>query len=521
MKYKQARQLLFYGTILTVAILFFCDSAMALNWDFNNGMVLDLDVTTGYAAGIRTGNRDHELWASNVNADDGSYNFDQWDMINNRFSIIADLDFNYLDSYGVFVRPRAFYDFAYMSNNSNNHPTTNNNFVAGVIDNNDEWPDEVESAHGQNAEILDAFAYAGFDVGGGRYIDLRAGRQAIQWGESLFLQGGIASAMAYLDVTASNAPGTEVKEILLPSGSASVQMDLTQAISVGGFYQWEWEKHRLNESGSFFTDKDFLDEAGYVYLYEVAPGTVIPVMERRKDLDKEPDDQGQYGFNMMYRASWLGETEFGLYYINYHEKLPTFNPDVANGRYFITYGEDVKLYGFSVSSQVGPANVSGELSYRQDFPVATTDPVDSIKEADYWQAQVSWLYYTPIVPGIDNFGFLGEVGCNHVQDFTDEDLSAQDKHKFSWGFTAVLKAEWYQILPDLDLAVPIAYKGNPEGNSVNTLTFDEKNDSGSIGLEFTYKNTTKATFKYVNYFDSIDNSYSDRDYVTFDIKYTF
>ncbi len=517
MKYKQARKQLFFGTVLVVAILFLTDSAMALNWDFNNGMSLDCDITIGYAAGVRTGDRDEELLAANVNGDDGSQNFDQWDMINNRFSIIADMDVNYKDSYGVFVRPRAYYDFAYMGTNSNESPTTNNNYVAGVIDNTDDWPEDVEDVHGNKAEILDAFAYAGFEVGGGRYLDLRAGRQVIQWGESLYVQGGIASAMAWLDTITANAPGTEVKEFLSPTGAVSAQMDLTGSIAVGAFYQWEWEKHRLNESGSFFSDKDFLDEAGNAYLYEAAPGVIIPVMERRKDLDKEPDDQGQYGFNVMYRASWLGETEFGLYFINYHEKLPVFNTDPANGLYFITYAEDVKLYGFSFSSQIGTANISGEFSYRQDFPVATTE---GIEEADYWQAQLSWLYSITF-PGVDRLAFQGEVGCNQVQDYSDEDLSAQDKHKFAWGFVAVLSPEWYQVLPDLDISVPLVYKGNPEGNSVNTLTFDEKNDSGSVGVQFTYKNAIKASLKYVNYFNSMDNSFSDRDYAAFDIKYSF
>ena len=54
----------------------------------------------------------------------------------------------------------------------------------------------------------------------------------------------------------------------MPSGSASVQMDLTETVSAGAFYQWEWEKHRLNESGSYFSDDDFLDEAGHAYLFD-------------------------------------------------------------------------------------------------------------------------------------------------------------------------------------------------------------------------------------------------------------
>ena len=516
MKCKNAHRQWTYGIIVGVAIFSFCSSAIAMSWQYENGINLDVDVTLGYAAGIRAGDRDEEFLASDVNADDGSQNFDQWDMINNRFSAIADIDLNYKDTYGVFVRPRGFYDFVYTGSNSNASPGTNNNYVGGAIDNPDDFAEETEDAHGRKAEILDAFAYAGFEVGGGRFLDIRAGRQVIQWGESLYLQGGIASAMAYLDVTAANAPGTEVKEILMPSGSASVQMDLTETLAAGAFYQWEWEKHRLNESGSYFSDDDFLDDAGNAYLYDHPLYGVIPIMYRGED--QKPDDQGQFGAKLMYRAGWLAETEFGLYFINYHEKLPTFNTDVGNGIYYLSYGEDVKLYGISFSSLIGSANISGEFSYRQDFPVVTTN---GVQDADYWQAQMSWLYSYPGIPGIDRVSLNGEVGCNRVQGFTDEDLSEQDKHKFAWGFTAVLSPEWYQVLPDLDIAIPLVYKGNPDGTSVNTLTFDEKDDNGSIGMSFTYKNAYKASLKYVHYFEDLDNSLSDRDYIAFDFKYTF
>jgi hypothetical protein len=487
-----------------------------MSWGFENGVDLDCDITLGYAAGMRAEDRDQQFLAADVNKDDGSQNFDQWSMINNRLSVIADIDLNYKKSFGLFVRPRAFYDFTYMGSNDNASPGTNNNFVAGAIDKTDEFADETQDAHGNKAEILDAFVYAGFEVGDGHFVDVRAGRQVIQWGESLFVGGGVASAMAYLDVTSATAPGTEVKEILLPTGAASIQMDLTDSITFGAFYQWEWEKHRLNESGCYFSDDDFVDEAGNVFLFDHPVYGVIPLMSR--GVDQHPDEQGQYGVSAMYRAGWLAETEFGLYYLNYHEKLPVFNPDLANGTYNLLYGEDVKLFGLSVSTLVGSTNISGEFSLRQDFPVVTTKGVE---KADYWQAQMSWLYSYSGIPGIDRLGFNGEVGCNSVQEFSNEDLSPQSKDQFAWGYTVMLSPEWYQVLPNLDISVPIAYKGNPDGTSVNTLTFDEKDDSGSIGINFTYKSAYKGSLKYVHYFDSLENSLSDRDYIAFNIKYTF
>ena len=498
---------------LAAIVLVVPGMADAMSWDFDNGLGLDCDVTLGYGAAVRAGEpSDHIL--ADPNIDDGSRNFDRWDFINNRFSIIADIDLRY-NNFGAFVRPRAFYDFAYMTSNANDSPGTNNNFIAGTIDSNDEFDSETEDAHGKKAEVLDAFAYANFDIGGGRYLDLRAGRQVVQWGESLFIQGGIASAMAYLDATASNAPGTEVKEILLPSGSVSAQLDVTDSIAVAGFYQYEWEKTRLNESGSFFSDKDYLDEAGNVYLFDHPLYGVIPLMKRGDD--KHPDDQGQYGASLIYRAGWLAETEFGFYFINYHEKIPTFNTSVANGIYWLSYGEDVKLYGASFSTLVGSANISGEFSYRQDFPIMT---VRGVENSNYCQGQMSWLYSYAAIPGTDRVSFNGEVGFNRVLSLRDEDID-QGKTKFAWGLSMTVTPEWYQVLPNLDMTLPISYKANPKGTSVNTLTFDEQNDSLSVGVQFTYRSNYKISLKYVDFINDSDSSVADRDNIAFDFKYTF
>ena len=426
-------------------------------------------------------------------------------MVNNRFSTIADIDVQY-NNFGLFVRPRAFYDFAYTGDNSNTSPATNNNLIAGTINKTDQFDDETEKAHGRRAEILDAFAYAGFDLGG-RNLQLRAGRQVIQWGESLYIGGGIAAAMAYADATAANAPGVELKEVYLPSTAVSAQMDITDTVSFGAFYQFEWEKTLLNESGSYFATSDFLDEAGHRLI------TAAGILSRTED--DEPDDMGQFGLSLMYRASWLAETEFGLYFLNYHEKTPQVITNIPAKTYHLTYAEDVKLYGASFSSQVGSANVSGEMSYRQGYPIATKS---GTQEGNIIQSQVSWLYSYGSTPFSDQLALNGEVAANRVLAYENEDLNAKDK--FSWGYSLTINPQWYQILTDLDLAMPFNYKGNPNGNSANGI-FTEEADSGSVGLEFTYKNVYKINLKYVDYFNSSRNALSDRDYVALDLKYTF
>jgi hypothetical protein len=91
----------------------------------------------------------------------------------------------------------------------------------------------------------------------------------------------------------------------------------------------------------------------------------------------------------------LNSTEFGLYYINYHSRVPLFSGikgktttvltggplaalvgQTGTGTYFAEYPEDINLFGASFNTQ-GPAGIAfqGEYSYRSNIPIqyATTE----------------------------------------------------------------------------------------------------------------------------------------------------
>ena len=115
------------------AVMSIFGSAEAMNFTLGPDTSIDCDVTLSWAGGIRAKDRDENSPAmTDVNGDDGGWNFDQWDMINNRWTAIADVDVQH-KNVGVFARPRAFYDFVYMKDNSNpglaEHPI-NNNYLA-------------------------------------------------------------------------------------------------------------------------------------------------------------------------------------------------------------------------------------------------------------------------------------------------------------------------------------------------------------------------------------------------------
>jgi hypothetical protein len=98
-----------------------------------------------------------------------------------------------------------------------------------------------------------------------------------------------------------------------------------------------------------------------------------------------------------------------------------------------------------------------------------------------------------------------------------EDMAFSD---FAWGYSLALTPKYYQLIPNLDMELPVVYKCNPSGSSPNK-TFTEGADSASIGTTFTYKNVYKFEIKYVDYFNPVRNTLADRDLIGVNFKYTF
>ncbi|NPA25674.1 MAG: DUF1302 domain-containing protein, partial [Deltaproteobacteria bacterium] len=221
--------------ILVLSIAALPGNSSAFNLDFGNGAGMDCDVTVSYGAAWRTRSPDSQA-LENINKDDGDRNFDRWAMINNRWTAIADIDLHYND-YGVFMRPKAFYDFAYDGSNDNDSPGTMNNYYGNGGDTDyDEFTDETQDAHRDKIEMLDLFFYGTHSFSN---VDMlfRVGRQAVNWGESLFILQGINGATAYLDTTQANVPGVEVKELLMPSEQFYTEVTVGD-FTLCGFYQW-------------------------------------------------------------------------------------------------------------------------------------------------------------------------------------------------------------------------------------------------------------------------------------------
>jgi hypothetical protein len=119
--------------------------------------------------------------------------------------------------------------------------------------------------------------------------------------------------------------------------------------------------------------------------------------------DKAADDNGQWGLALRLLTPELNNTEWGLYFMNYHSRVPYFSgikgraTSVLTGgplvpsfcgnaalaslchtgtaTYYAEYPEDIKLYGLSFNT-AGPEGIAfqGEYSYRSNLPVQYATP---------------------------------------------------------------------------------------------------------------------------------------------------
>jgi hypothetical protein len=371
--------------------------------------------------------------AFSVNADDGNLNWDG--LVSNNARATVDLDFS-RRNFGAFVRGRGFYDFAIMGDGPDRTPLS----------------PAAEDWVGKRAEILDAFAWVKFNLGSGGG-QVRAGNQVLNWGESTFTQGGLNSINP-IDVATIRVPGAELREAYRPNGLVWGSFDFTQNLSLEAFYQYDWNETVADPSGTYFSTTDFAGLGGsHVFLgfgdfgdvaappFYAAPGLNRPFMAVPRGTDRDADDGGQYGLAARFFIPRFAGTEFGLYYVNYHSRLPLVNaitgtlqaaaganavaqaaagrvyqqfgvppgasPQVdlaaqragqaaatdhyaSSARYFFVYPEDIKMYGLSWNTQIGATGVAfqGEVSHQQDRPFLVDD------------VELLFASLSPISPGL-------------------------------------------------------------------------------------------------------------------------
>jgi len=231
------------------------------------------------------------------NGNEGDLNYEKDDAFSNIFKGSHDLQVKY-QNYGAFIRGKYWYDQA-LENDSQQDDSGYNDL-----------------AKFSGAEVLDAFVYGAFDVLG-MPLDVRLGKQVVNWGESTFIHGGV-NQVNPVDISSFRRPGAEIKEGLIPVNMAFASLGMTDNLSFETFYQLDFQETVTEGCGTFFSTNDFQPDGCNTIT------TPAGQVSRNVDGNRRPDSDGQFGVAFRYFSETL-DTEFGFYAMNIHGRSPLIN----------------------------------------------------------------------------------------------------------------------------------------------------------------------------------------------------
>ena len=521
---------------------------------YGNNLEINLTTTLSYTPIFRTSNPSGLLISpANQNDSEGDLNF-QHGLVSNLFDVLPVLDIKDGD-YGAHFSGDAYLNTSYLGTNQNDQPSTLNPFT---IAKSNDFTSATRNINGENARLLDAFVYGSrhFGTDSQQTLTVKVGRQTLLWGQSLFLaSNGIAAGMAPIDIlTADNNPNAQTQQIIEPVGQVVVTYQPNRVLTLQAYYQFQWEPDYFEGVGAYFSGADFFDKGGQRFIFSAPAGPEPGVYSYRTNNINPGDNNGQFGASAQLT---LGNYDVGFYGLRYDEKAPalyfynaspTFMPpnSLSVGSYKLVYPRDIWIEGTAVSTTVGPANVAAEMSFRQHmdlanlgtFPTAANNVNGnpSYPVGDTWAAQTSVIYLSPGIP-LDPGGisFLGEIGFNHVLKVTANanNLSSVANGTYKRSPTAaqlqtvVTPTYFPQILPNLEVDIPIGFAYDFYGRSEVDQTENNGTGSANIGIKAIYRVTWSASVTYNDYFGAPKLTFegepglADRDYVLLNIQHTF
>ncbi len=348
---------------------------------------------------------DTTSYPGSINSDDSRMNFDRGDLTSGTVKMTNDIQANY-ENFKFFARVSSFYDAVLGSGSSYERSALRR----------EGYPDAV-----RDIDLLDFYVSGDFEVGS-LPLNIRVGKQVVNWGEATFMLNGISSWNPF-DVNAFRRPGSEIKEGLVPVWGAYASIGLPFDLSLEAFYQLDFEPIALDRPGTPFSTSDVArvgsgsggNENGVAWLtggrdggaflnrncaqpnalsaaYDAAytanglsqfscTAATNPYLNYQTDMplgqselfrlslnggtadirrleDDEADDQGQYGMALRWYSEDLNSTEFGFYFMNYHSRLP-----ISGQKYFNTSGtNNVAVRTYVSSGDNSSATTRGTLN---------------------------------------------------------------------------------------------------------------------------------------------------------------
>ena len=535
--------------------------AQAFNYQFDNGVDVRFDNTIEYSVTERTSPVVSYLGGQHgpaVNTNDGDDNL-RSGIVSNRVDVLSKFDISD-NGYGFDASVDSFYDFVYNQKTQNRNGATYNPASQPA----DKFTSATQTQAGRNVELRNLFVYGSHDIDG-IPVTVRVGRLVNLFGESLFFaQNGIAYGNAPIDIArASDVPNTQAKDLFLPVGQALISVQLSDAVSVSAYYQFEWEKFNLVPAGSYFSTADLLDEGGQ-RIYAGAAGPNALYFYRAHDI--KGSNTGQFGLAVHYDPPGSA-FDYGFYALQYNDSepqvytsphfviinhVPTVVPTPVAGTavgspkalqlgiYQTVYADHIQIYGASVSTTVGALNLAGEASVRAnedlrssvtvgpgETPNNTNHALYAIGDVAHYQA--SGIYLGPKIPHLwDGTTVLAEAAGENLFEISanKDNFDQADARHMALGLRTVASANYYQVLPGLDLSPNLGLGWNfmgksPDTNAFNTTGIDRGGDI-TMGVSATYLNEWTGGISYTRYISPPERDpKADRDFLAFNVERTF
>ncbi|MNF52344.1 hypothetical protein D3C84_336880 [compost metagenome] len=542
------------------------------------------DNTVKYNYGVRTESADKRLLGT-PNSNDGDYNFRKAGTnITNRVDLLTEFDVVYQNRMGFRVSAASWYDKAYDNTGSNSNPFVNGNDEFSSISGwggNPPAPAIFGSPHlsnyaqryysGPSGEILDAFLFYNTEIGEESLLGFKLGQHNVFWGETVLSAAhSVSYGQAALDLAkAASSPGTEAKELFVPRNQISTTLTVNPELTLGAQYFFKWDAARLPEAGTYYGGSDLLGEGAQSFLLGHTGGAGLAgpngtlTTVRRGD-DYTPDDRGDWGIMAKWSPEWLDGT-LGAYYRNTSDILPQAlldargltlagtNPlgpvanlrdSIANTTYAFAYGDDIDIYGLSLSKEFAGVSVGSDLNFRQNMPLASIPAIisatgpgglaaglgalpgrdaatgvitDVPRDGDSMSATGDTLHWTlnglvaiADTPLFDSATLLAELYYSNLLSL-DSENEALYKGKSSyrgvdkptrdnWGIAVNFTPTWYQVFPGVDLSAPMSVNLGIDGVSPVVAGGAEDTGTYSVGVGATIYNKYFVDLKYVDAF---------------------
>jgi len=457
-----------------------------------DGFDIRLDTTLRLSLGLRVDSRDASL-LQNANSNEGDRNFAPGPM-SERADITSVMDAT-RGALGFEISADGWYDAIYQQKA-------------------DRFPPETRHLMGDKVELGTAYMHDRFSIAG-IPVTLRLGRQTLLWGETLFFpQDGIAAGQAPVDgIKALSQPLVEANEVFLPVNQAYLRVDLSHGVSLEAYEQLEWRRDRTPGVGSYFSTSDVADIGGDHFL--LPDGAFLP-----RTKDSTPDGFGQFGMALRYASDVI---DLGLYAQRYASKQGFLAPQA--GGYHLVFPSGIDSLGASASTYVGSSTLAGEVSVRQNMPLVSAGLAAPAGYATgrSLQALVSFAGQLPTGPLWQGASLAAELSTTELLDVqTGQAALLPHRTRFSSAAEVVFTPQYFQVLPQLDLTLPVGVGVGLSGRS----SVDGAQEAGigniTLSVSATYRSVWQVGISLTHFLGPAEQQpLADRQFVTVSLARTF